>query len=86
MDINEYKKVIKIKGKKDKDKIPEKLEDNIYNLREYGQFFLDIPISTDNLTGEMTKEPKIGQGNGLVILEYNLIEKPKKVIFEGTES
>ena len=34
----------------------------------------------------MTKEPKIDQGNGLVILEYNLIEKPKKVIFEGSES
>ena len=50
--------IIKIKGSKNKDKKPEKIEDNIFNSREYGQYSLDITFKEDNysLTNE---EPEI---------------------------
>ena len=39
--------IIKLSGKKKEDSKPEKLEDNIHNTREYGEFSLEIPISKD---------------------------------------
>ena len=65
--------IIKISGEKKKDLEPEKLEDNIYNIREFGKFFLDIPLSKEyNLSKE---KPSFKQKEGLCILEYK-IEKP----------
>ena len=65
--------VIKLVGMKQKDTIPERLNENLYNSREYGQFFLEIPLRhylSDN-------KPQIKEEGGIVTLEYNLAEKRK---------
>ena len=65
--------IIKLTGKKTKDSKPEKLEDNIHNFREYGDFSLEIPVPKDyNFKRENPFYKKI---DGLHILEYNLCEK-----------
>ena len=43
--VGEYT-IIRLNGNKEKDKTPEKIEDNIFNSREFGEFTLDIPLKT----------------------------------------
>ena len=71
--------IIKIKGSKNKDKKPEKIEDNIFNSREYGQYSLDIPFKEDDysLTNE---EPEIEGKHGILIIKYKLEKKLGKNI------
>ena len=73
--------IIKIYGNKKKDKEPEKLEDNLFNSREIGDFSVDIPLKADDFTLE-NKEPNIRDMKGVIILEYNLIEKNKRTEYE----
>ncbi len=66
--------IIKINGNKKKDKEPEKLEDNIFNSRELGDFSLDIPLkSYDYLI--KNEVPNIKEKKGILILEYQIDEK-----------
>ena len=39
--------IIRLKGNKKIDKEPEKLEDNIHNTREFGDFTLDSSLKTE---------------------------------------
>ena len=64
--------IIKIRGIKNKDKFP-KLEDNIYNNREFGEFSLEIPLKTEDFLINNIK-PKISEKHGLIIIQY-LLEK-----------
>ena len=73
--VGEYT-IIKIKGNKDKDKFPNKLEDNIHNSREFGDFSLEIPLKTEDYLIKNQK-PDMKQKNGLIILQYLLDEKIK---------
>ena len=63
--------IIKLKGEKKKDKEPENLDMNIYNLRENGKFTLEIPlkISEYHLSN---KAPKIEYVRGVFIIEYDV--------------
>ena len=66
--------IIKINGNKKKDKEPQKLEDNIFNSRELGDFSLDIPLkSYDYLI--KNEDPIIGEKKGILILEYQIDKK-----------
>ena len=67
--------IIKLSGKKKEDSKPEKLEDNIYNTREYGEFSLEIPISKDYILER--KKPFYNKIDGLHMFEYNLRERPE---------
>ena len=60
--------IIKIKGCKNKDKKPEKIEDNIYNSREYGQFSLDIPFKGDDYSLK-NEEPEIQEKHGILLIK-----------------
>ena len=73
--------IIKIYGNKRKDKEPEKLEDNLFNSREIGDFSVEIPLKADDFTLE-NKEPIIKDMKGIIIFEYNLIEKNQKTEYE----
>ena len=73
--------IIKIYGNKKKDKEPEKLEDNLFNSREIGDFSVEIPLKADDFTLE-NKEPIIKDMKGIIIFEYNLIEKNQKTEYE----
>ena len=63
--------IIRLEGMKKIDKDPAKIEDNIFNSREFGNFILDIPLKSEYylLKNEL---PKIDEKKGVFILEYNL--------------
>ena len=63
--------MIQIKGKKWKDKEPKNLADNFFNSREYGNFFIEIPLM-DKLKNV---EPTIIKKQGVLIIEYELDKK-----------
>ena len=75
--VGEYT-IIRLKGNKKKDKFPEKVEDNLYNNRELGDFSLDIPLKTEDYLINSQIDPKIEEKKGLLIIEYNLIRKKGK--------
>ena len=68
--IGEYCK-IRLCGEKKKDIIPEKLEDNIYNKREFGNFVLDIPFSA-RIYHISPKKPVFYEEKGVQYIEYEL--------------
>ena len=63
--------IIKLFGEKRKDKEPEKIEDNIYNLREIGKFNLEIPLKFSDFRLSMNN-PKSEYIKGVYNLEYQL--------------
>ena len=65
--------LIKISGTKNKDKEPKKMEDIIHNMREFGEFNLEIPLNEYNLK---TEQPAINEKMGIFIIEYK-IKKPQ---------
>ena len=73
--------IIKIKGCKNKDKKPEKIEDNIYNSREYGQFSLDIPFKGDDYSLK-NEEPEIQEKHGILLIKYKLEKKLGNKVFK----
>ena len=73
--------IIRLKGEKVKDKEPEKIEDNIYNFREYGKFVLDIPLNSKeyNLFNLSKEKPKFIRKEGIYTIEYKLDEEIESV-------
>ena len=65
--------IIELKGNKCKDKEPEKIEDNIHNTREYGDFIIDIPL----ILNLYDKDPIIEKKNGIIKIEYEIREETK---------
>jgi len=62
--------IIKLTGKKLKDKKPQKIEDNIINFREYGDFSLEIPVSKNYI---FTRDnPAFKKIDGLLFFEYKI--------------
>ena len=60
--------IIEIRGRKNKDKEPIDLKDNIFNGREFGEFSVDIPLMIDleNI------KPNISKKEGIFIIEFPL--------------
>ena len=77
--VGEYQ-VIKLTGEKIKDKEPEKIEENIFNMREYGKYSLEIPIKEDKLSDD---PPSFKQVEGVCILEYKIAAKKDPFVFMG---
>ena len=70
--------IIKIYGIKNKDKEPKELEENIFNSRENGNFYVEIFLKTEEYL--IKKDPpKIEEKKGIFILCYKLNEKIDKV-------
>ena len=65
--------IIRLSGIKKQDKEP-KLEDNLYNTREFGDFNLDIPLKTEDFNVKNNK-PKKEEKKGVIILEYEYESK-----------
>ena len=66
--------IIKLKGNKRKDKFPEKLEDNIFNSREFGPFNIDIPLKTEEYLIK-NSSPTVSDKKGILMIEYLLENK-----------
>ena len=71
--VGEYT-VIRIYGKKLKDKEPKEIEQNIFNSREMGDYSIDILLKTEDYSLK-NKKAEIERKNGLFILHYSLEEK-----------
>ena len=76
--------LIKVKGKKWKDKFPKNLEDIIHNYREYGEFSLEIPLNPEEYKIK-NKSPTITPNKGILIVEFELEEKMDSGKFETKE-
>ena len=63
--------IIIISGKKMIDKEPLKIEDNMYNTREFGDFDIEIPL----LMNLENKRPKIEKKEGIIFIEYEIREE-----------
>ena len=69
--------VITVKGKKNKDKFPEELKDNLFNLREFGDFEVNIPLKIEEFKINQSK-PKEGYPkflNGVCVIQYELAKE-----------
>ena len=72
--------IIRLTGIKRPDKEP-KLEDNLYNTREFGDFNLDIPLKTEDFNIKNIK-PKKEEKKGIIILEYECEHKSEAYDFK----
>ena len=71
--LGEYN-IIRLFGEKKKDIEPEKIEDNIFNAREYGKFCLDIPLNSK--VYNIKKEDYTTDGmEGVYIIQFKLDKK-----------
>ena len=61
-------------GEKKLGKEPGKLDDNIHNTREYGNFYLDLHLKTEEYLLRQ-EEPEIKDKKGVYIFEFNLAKK-----------
>ena len=75
--------IIRLSGKKTKDKEPEKIEDNLFNSRELGDFSLDIPLKTDDFLIK-NEEPQYEKKNGLFFVTYIIDKKRTGKTYEPT--
>ena len=70
--------IIRVSGNKRKDKEPEKNDDTIFSNREFGKFYIDIPLSHEyNIKNE---GPLIMHKNGLIIIEFEFEEQKKNFL------
>jgi len=74
LEISGEYNIIKIMGEKKLDKEPGKLDDNIHNTREYGNFYLDLHLKTEEYLLSQ-EEPEIKDINGVYIFEFKLAKK-----------
>ena len=69
--------IITVKGIKNKDKQPEKLNLNIFNIREFSEFELNIPLKVEefqiNQRGPKEGYPKFK--NGICLIQYELAQE-----------
>ena len=64
--------VIIIEGEKKKDDDPKNIEDNIFNSRDFGKFFVEIQFKTE--THKIKTELKNSEiKRGILILQYDLL-------------
>ena len=74
--------VIGIEGEKRKDKEPKYIEDNIFNSRDFGNFFLEIQFKTEDYKiKSKIKNAKLVQG--ILLLQYEIEEEEEKIELEG---
>ena len=74
LEISGEYNIIKIMGEKKLDKEPGKLDDNIHNTREYGNFYLDLHLKTEEYLLNQ-EEPEIKDIKGVYIFEFKLAKK-----------
>ena len=80
-DIIGDKTIVTVKGVKNKDNNPKKFSDNIYNIREFSEFELNIPLKAEQFKIN-SKTPKEGYPkyiHGICIIQYELAQKAEEI-------
>ena len=72
--------IITVRGRKMPDKYPESPRDNMFNLREFTDFELNIPLKVEDF---VLKEGKTKEGypkiiNGICIVQYELVGRSEE--------
>ena len=72
--------IITVRGRKMPDKYPERLKDYMFNLREFTDFELNIPLKVEDF---VLKEGKTKEGypkiiNGICIVQYELVGRSEE--------
>ena len=75
---------LKIEGMKRRDKVPYQDNENIISTREYGEFYLDIPIKIKDFSIK-DFPPKISNKDGIFIFIYELEQKNNEIIFKDED-
>ena len=68
-----------------KDKEHAKIEDNIINHREYGNFSLDVPINPEEFIINSNKNPNISDKKGIFFIEYEIEDKKDPILYKQNE-
>ena len=73
--------IVTIKGTKHKDKQPSPPKYNLFNIREFSDFELNIPLKAEKykITGEKPKEGYPKFNNGICLIQYDLAKKGKEI-------
>ena len=69
--------MIIVKGEKKKDKEPAKPNYNLFNIREFSEFELNIPLKTEDLQITKLKDNYPIFKNGVCFIQYELFSKTK---------
>ena len=78
--------IIKVKGEKKKDSKPKELEDNLFNIREFSEFELNIPLKAEDFKISQEKPKKLIFANGICIIQYELAQKGKETEVSADQS
>ena len=72
--------IIKLKGEKRKDKEPERIEENLFNSREFGKFSIHLPLKIEDFLIK-NEDPIITEKKGIIILQYQLDKTNNKKVY-----
>jgi len=75
-----------VKGEKKKDSKPKELEDNLFNIREFSEFELNIPLKAEDFKISQEKPKKLIFANGICIIQYELAHKGKETEVSADQS
>ena len=80
--------IITVTGKKKKDNSPKELKDNLFSMREFGNFELNIPLKVVDFK---INQPRPKEGfpkfvNGVCCIQYELASKGEKATAKPNES
>jgi len=78
--------IIAVKGEKKKDSKPKELEDNLFNIREFSEFELNIPLKAEDFKISQEKPKKLIFANGICIIQYELAHKGKETEVSADQS
>ena len=75
--IEKEENIITVKGIKIKDSVPENPKDNLFNIREFSDFEIDIPLKVQdfNILRRKKEDKKSDFINGVYIIKYELVPK-----------
>jgi len=71
--------IITFEGKKMKDRFPKKISDNLFNIRTFGEFEINIPLEVQDYRIKFTNEGYPKFDNGIYIIQYTLAEKGETI-------
>ena len=70
--------IVTIKGEKKKDSKPKELEDNLFNIREFSEFELNIPLKAEKFRINQDEPKKLKFTNGICCIQYELTKPAKE--------
>ena len=79
------KTVITIKGEKKKDSKPKELEDNLFNIREFSEFELNIPLKAELFKINQEEPKKLKFVNGIFCIQYEIAKHNMKEVEASPE-